>query len=157
MKLKFLIFETKAPTWVEAARTEYAGKIRPFADFELQTLKSPSAGREDAEVKRRREGELLLKQIDPKDLLILFDEKGEAPPSSEAFAKRLGRVLEAGKPRLVFCIGGPYGFTDEIKTRAGARWSLSALTMNHWIAQLAALEQIYRGFTILRGIPYHNR
>lgn len=157
MKLKFLIFETKSPAWVETARAEYATKIGAFAPFETQTLKSPSADRDSADVKRRREAELLLKHVDAKDLLILFDEAGKAFPSSEDFAKQLGRQLESGKSKIVFCIGGPYGFDESIKQRAQARWSLSALTLNHWIAQLTALEQIYRGFTILKGIPYHNR
>jgi 23S rRNA (pseudouridine1915-N3)-methyltransferase len=69
----------------------------------------------------------------------------------------LGRVLESGKSRLVFVIGGAYGFSDEVYARADMKWSLSALTFNHWLAQLAALEQVYRGLTILKGIPYHNR
>lgn len=157
MKLKFYIFETKSPSWVAAAREEYTTKLRAFADFEVQTLKSPTADREEASVKLRKEAALLLKHLDPKDLLVLFDEGGKAFPSSEEFAKLLGRQLESGKARLVFCIGGPYGFSEEIKTRAQARWSLSGLTFNHWIAQVTALEQLYRGFTILKGIPYHNR
>ncbi len=157
MKLKFYIFETKSPSWVEAARAEYANKLRGFVDFELQALKSPSVDRDEASVKVRKEAALLLKHLEPKDLLVLFDEGGKTFPSSEDFAKLLGRQLESGKSRMVFCIGGPYGFSDEVKERAQARWSLSSLTFNHWIAQLAALEQLYRGLTILKGIPYHNR
>ncbi len=157
MKLKFLIFETKSPSWVEEARGEYATKLRAFQPFEIQTLKSPSADRDAKEVKLRKEGELLLKHLAERDLLILFDEGGKSFASSEEFAKQLGRQLESGKARVVFCIGGPYGFGAEVRERAQARWSLSALTFNHWVAQLAALEQLYRGFTILKGIPYHNR
>ncbi|MBX3020417.1 MAG: 23S rRNA (pseudouridine(1915)-N(3))-methyltransferase RlmH [Bdellovibrionales bacterium] len=157
MKLKFYIFETKAPAWVETARAEYAAKISPFFAFEVQTLKSPSADRDSAEVKRRKEAEILLKQLDDRDLLILFDEGGKVFRSSEEFSDGLVRAVESGKARVVFCIGGPYGFSAEVKARAQMKWSLSPLTMNHWIAQLMALEQIYRGFTIMRGIPYHNR
>lgn len=157
MKLKLFIFETRAPGWVESARAEYATKIGGFAPFEVQTLKSPSAERDDAEVKRRKEAEILLKHLDDRDLLVLFDEQGKLAKSSEQFAQSLLRALESGKFRLVFCIGGPYGFADEIKTRSQMQWSLSPLTMNHWVAQLMALEQIYRGFTIIKGIPYHNR
>jgi 23S rRNA (pseudouridine1915-N3)-methyltransferase len=157
VKIQFLIFETKAPAWVEQARQEYAAKITPFVTFELQTLKSPNADRDSADVKRRREAEILLKHVDERDFLILFDEKGRVAKSSEDFAQNLTRVLESGKTRVLFCIGGPYGFSDEVKKRAQAQWSLSPLTMNHWMAQLMALEQVYRGFTILRGLPYHNR
>lgn len=157
MKIKFLIFETKTPGWVEEARSEYAAKIGGFMPFEISILKSPSADRDQADVKRKREGEMLLKQLDERDMLVLFDEAGKLAKTSEDFARELGRAVESGKQRLVFCIGGAYGFSDEVKKRAQMKWSLSPLTMNHWIAQLMALEQIYRGFTILKGIPYHNR
>lgn len=157
MKLKFFIFETNAPAWVEAARVEYAAKLKPFFPFEIQTLKSPGADRDNSEVKKRKEADLLLKQLDDRDLLVLFDEAGKSFRASEDFAAQVSRLLESGKRRVVFCIGGPYGFDEKIQSRAAARWSLSGLTMNHWVAQVMALEQIYRAFTIVKGIPYHNR
>lgn len=157
MKLQFLIFETKAPAWVNTARDDYAKKLGYFADFELKTLKSPSVDRGSATVKRRLEGELLLKHVGEKDLLILFDESGKLAKHSEEFAAQMSKALESGKTHLTFCIGGPYGFDESVKKRSQMRWSLSPLTMNHWIAQLMALEQLYRGFTLIKGIPYHNR
>lgn len=157
MKFRFLILEGKPPAWVETARSEYAAKISPFVSFEIKTLKSPSADRDSAAVKQRLEAELIMKQLDDKDMLVLFDEHGKLAKSSEDFSVALSRVLESGKAHVVFCIGGPYGFAEEIKKRAQLKWSLSPLTMNHWIAGLMALEQIYRGLTILKGIPYHNR
>lgn len=157
MKLRFLIFETKSPAWVVEARDEYIAKIKPFFPFTIQTLKSPSADRDAASVKLKKEAELLFKNVSEKDFLVLFDEAGKSFPSSEDFSKQLTRCLESGKSEVVFCIGGPYGFDETLKSRAQARWSLSTLTMNHWVAQIMALEQIYRGLTILRGIPYHNR
>lgn len=157
MKLKFLIFETKAPSWVENARNEYTTKLKAFQPFEIQTLKSPSADRDNAEIKMKKEAELLFKHIDDKDLVVLFDEGGKAFASSEDFAKQLSRHLESGKARILFCIGGPYGFHESLRIRAQAKWSLSALTLNHWVAQIVALEQLYRGMTIIKGIPYHNR
>lgn len=157
MKLRFLVFETKAPGWLEAGRSEYKEKISGFFPMEIQILKSPSATRDQAEVKLRREAEVLFKQVDDKDYLVLFDERGKLSRSSEEFSGELVRALESGKQRVVFCIGGPYGFADSVRQRAQARWSLSPLTMNHWVAQIAALEQIYRGFAIRTGLPYHNR
>lgn len=157
MKIKFVIFETKAAPWVEFARQEYLAKLKPFFPIELAAVKSPNADRDNASVKMKKEAELLLNLLGEKDMLVLFDEGGKAIPSSEEFAKQLSRGLESGKAQLVFCIGGPYGFDESVKSRAAARWSLSGLTMNHWVAQIVALEQIYRGFTILKGIPYHNR
>jgi len=157
MKVRFYAFEGKPPAWVEDARREYTAKLNPFVSFEVRTLKSPTAARDDAESKRRKEGELLLRQLDDRDQLILFDESGRLAQNSESFAKLLSQQLESGKSTLSFCIGGPYGFSEEVKARSQSRWSLSPLTLNHWLAQLMALEQIYRGLTIIKGIPYHNR
>lgn len=157
MKMSFLIVEGRPPDWVGTARAEYVAKLSPFVKFEVRSLKSPIGDRDSADVKRKREGEKILAELDAKDMLILFDEGGKLADSSEAFAAQLGRVLESGKSRVVLVIGGPYGFSGDVRERAQAKWSLSKMTMNHWVAQLAALEQIYRGFTILKGIPYHNR
>jgi 23S rRNA (pseudouridine1915-N3)-methyltransferase len=157
VKIKFLILETKAPEWVNSARAEYVAKLKPFVNFEFKPLKSPHVDRDSAAVKQKLEAELILKELSDKDMLILFDEKGKLAKTSEDFSVILARVLESGKANVIMCIGGPYGFSEEVRKRAQMQWSLSPLTMNHWIASLMALEQIYRGFTILKGIPYHNR
>jgi 23S rRNA (pseudouridine1915-N3)-methyltransferase len=158
VKLRLLIFETKSPAWLTEARGEYERKLRAFQSFEIVLLKSPGLSRDDASVKRRREADLLFKHVDPaRDALVLFDETGRSFRDSETFATEFGRTLETGRATTTFVIGGAYGFDDVVRTRATAAWSLSPLTMNHWLAQLAALEQLYRAFTIRRGIPYHNR
>ncbi len=157
MKLKFLILEGKPPTWVAEARAEYLSKIQPFVAIEIKSMKSPSVDRDSSEVKRKHEGEMILDEITDRDFLVLFDERGKASKNSEEFSSHLGRVLESGKQRVVLCIGGAYGFSEAVYQRADAKWSLSPLTMNHWLAAIMALEQIYRGLTILKGIPYHNR
>ncbi len=157
MKLRLLIFETKSPSWVEQARAEYLIKLKAFVPFEIKLLKSPKGDRDSAEIKRASEAELLMKQIEPSHQLILFDEGGTTFKNSEEFSKILLRQLESGKNEIVFCIGGPYGFDSLIKKRAQGKWSLSGLTMNHWVAQITALEQLYRGMTIIKGLPYHNR
>src|SRR4051794_736837 len=114
MKLRFVIFETKAAGWVEEARQEYLAKIKPFAPFELLSIKSPGADRDNALVKKKKEAELLLKHVGARDLLVLFDEGGRSFPSSEDLSKHLTRLLESGKPSCVFCIGGPYGFDESV-------------------------------------------
>src|SRR6478609_7960121 len=123
MKLLFLVIEGKAPAWVETARREYQDKIAGFQSFEIRSLKSPSVERDSASVKMRKESELILNQVDEKDLLVLFDEAGKQARSSEDFALALTRVLESGKSKVVFCIGGAYGFDESVRTRAGLRWS----------------------------------
>lgn len=158
MKFRFLILEGgKPPEWVATARAEYAAKISPFVPFEIKLLKSPSADRDGADVKRKLEADLILRELGDKDMLVIFDERGKLAKTSEDFSASLSRILESGKANIFFCIGGPYGFAKEVKQRAQMQWSLSPLTMNHWIAGLMALEQIYRGLTIIKRIPYHNR
>jgi 23S rRNA (pseudouridine1915-N3)-methyltransferase len=156
MKLVLTAFETKSPDWVATARQDYLTKISHFIPLEWRPFKSPSADRDDASVKLKKESEILLKFLDASDLLVLFDENGTTFADSKVFSEHLKRVVESGKSRVVLAIGGPYGFSEDVKKRAQMKWSLSKLTMNHWIAQIAALEQVYRGFTILKGLPYHN-
>jgi len=157
MKCRLIVFESKLPDWVETARDEYIHKLNPFVPFDCVRIKSPGQSRDDRDSKRRQERELLFKQLDDRDGLILFDEKGKTFATSELFAKEWAHVLAMGKSRVVLAIGGAYGFDPEVKARAQQTWSLSGLTMNHWLAQLVALEQIYRAFTLIKGIPYHNR
>lgn len=157
MKFHFIIFETKVPGWVSEGRDEFVKKIAGFLPIEVQTLKSPSFDRDQGDKKRLKEGELLLSKVADRDLLVLFDEHGKLAKTSEDFSAVLRCVLESGKQRVVFVIGGAYGFSEPVLKRADFKWSMSPLTMNHLVAQLMALEQIYRGLTLLKGIPYHNR
>ncbi len=156
MNCRFIVFESKAPDWLKESRQEYLKKIKPFAPFAFETIKSVSQGRDQASVKLKDESELLLKKVARDDYLVLFDVGGKLPKSSEEFASGLETVMQSGKRQITFVIGGAYGFSPEIKKRAQLSWSLSPLTLNHWVAQMVALEQIYRGFTIIKGIPYHN-
>ena len=142
--------------WAEAAAMEYAQKISHFFKFERIMLKSKSSGREQAEEKRRAEADTLLKHFEKSDFVILFDEHGKTFRSSEEFSAALIKAVGSSAPTVSFVIGGPYGFDAAVLERANAKWSLSALTMNHHVAHVAALEQIYRGLTIWKGLPYHN-
>ena len=72
------------------------------------------------------------------------------------FSEHLNRILGSGKKQVYFLIGGPYGVSDEIKKRASLKVNLSPFTLNHLVAQVVLLEQIYRGFMILKNLPYHN-
>ena len=156
MKLVFTAFETKSPEWAQTARAEYIQKVSHFVPMEWRPIKSPAIDRDDHAVKQKKEAELLFKILEPNDLLILFDEGGSSFKNSHDFSASLRRVMESGKSKVLFVIGGAYGFHPDVKQRAQYKWSLSHLTYNHWLAQLVALEQIYRGFTIIKSLPYHN-
>lgn len=156
MKIRFVFVQSSKEEWFLKALDVYEKKISAFGSFEVKVLKAKGLGRENAAEKKIKESQLLLEQVSEKDLVILFDEKGKVFSDSHAFAEGLKKALESGKQSVTFLIGGAYGASEDLKQRADRTWSLSALTMNHMLASIVALEQIYRSFTIDRNIPYHN-
>jgi 23S rRNA (pseudouridine1915-N3)-methyltransferase len=104
---------------------------------------------------KEKEGELILKQLQPTDELILLDEKGNDFRSLE-FAKYLQKKMNAGIKQLVIAIGGPYGFSEEVYKKSNGKISLSKMTFSHQMIRLFVVEQLYRGFTILKNEPYHH-
>ena len=105
---------------------------------------------------KQAEGNEITKRIHTSDQLILLDEKGKSY-SSIGFSEFLQKKMNSGLKNLVFVIGGPYGFSDEIYSRANGKVSLSEMTFSHQMVRLFVVEQLYRGFTILRNEPYHHR
>lgn len=101
------------------------------------------------------EGKLLLKEVQAGDWLVLLDEKGKEL-HSRAFAKQIQQWFNQSPKRLVFCIGGPYGFSPEVYQRANYKLSLSRMTFSHQIVRALFGEQLYRAATILKGEPYHH-
>lgn len=116
---------------------------------ELRNTKSVSE-----EEQKRMEGELIKKQLQPTDDVVLLDEHGDEFRSLE-FAKWIERKRNTAR-RLVFVIGGPYGFSEEIYGRANSQISLSRMTFSHQMVRLIFVEQIYRACTIIKGEPYHH-
>lgn len=156
MKLVFLTVKSGREPWAEEAVGLYQEKLSRFISFEAHALKSKAHGRDQSARKVQQEEEQILQFLKADDVLILFDEKGKLHKSSVEFSKDWQRLLESGRSRLVILVGGAFGVGDKVKARANHTISLSGLTMNHWLAQVAALEQIYRAFCILKNIPYHN-
>ena len=103
-----------------------------------------------------KEGALILSKLGPYDHLVLFDENGKSF-SSVGFSKFLQKKMNSGIKTLVFVIGGPYGFSQEVYNKAIGKVSLSQMTFSHQMVRLFITEQIYRGFTILKGEPYHHQ
>lgn len=156
MKLCFYHFQSSREDWAETAIGQFSKKIDYFFPFEVQPLKSKAISRNSAESKKSEEEKKLLSVLKQDDFVILFDEQGSQIKDSRQFSKKLVHAIESGKRRVVFVIGGPYGFTDRVRDRADWLVSLSSMTMNHFVAQVVALEQIYRALTIWKGIKYHN-
>lgn len=155
MKLTLLNFQTSKEPWFQQANEIYIEKINHFISFEVKTIKSHLTEREQKDIRVKREGEIVLTLLKPNDHLVLLDETGQALTSAK-FADSLNRLLISGKQQAYFLIGGPYGVSDDVKKRASLKINLSPFTLNHLVAQVVLLEQIYRGFTILKKLPYHN-
>jgi 23S rRNA (pseudouridine1915-N3)-methyltransferase len=156
MRLRFLTFQTSRESWFEEARDLYVKKIGGFLPVDYQVVRSRSADRGGASEKLATESSEILRQVDDADYLILFDERGRSFRDSVEWARHFGRALESGKRRTTLVIGGAYGVDDRVRKRADLTVSLSPLTLNHRLAMVVALEQIYRALTIRKGIPYHN-
>ncbi len=104
---------------------------------------------------KEKEAELMFSKINSNDFVILLDEKGKQQ-SSTAFATSIQELMNQSVKQIVFLIGGPYGFSDEIYKRADRKLSLSEMTFTHQMVRLFLTEQLYRAFAILQGKPYHH-
>jgi 23S rRNA (pseudouridine1915-N3)-methyltransferase len=134
----------------------YAKRLKRYLSFQVTTLPDvKNAKKLTFEQLRQKEGELVLQKLRPEDLLILLDEKGTSF-SSVAFAQQVERWLVSGKQRVVFLIGGAFGFSRAVYDRSDAKISLSDMTFSHQMVRLFFLEQLYRAMTILRNEPYHH-
>lgn len=156
MQIQLLNIGGKNPPWLEQALAEYDKKIGFFFPFSRKTLKTSSSARESAAIKKSLESKALLHSIPDKSFVVLLDEKGKLFKDSPALAGGLEKLFSGSANEVIFLVGGAYGVSDDIRARANATWSLSNLTFNHHLVQLVFCEQLYRGLTIWKGIPYHN-
>lgn len=135
---------------------EYTGRLRRYLPFEAIELPDVKATRAlDPRQQKEREGAMILDKINPADFVVLLDEKGREYSSME-FASYIEKLMASGRKRVVFVVGGPYGFSPDVYARADAKLSLSRMTFNHEMVRMFFIEQIYRAMTILRGEPYHH-
>ena len=131
---------------------ERIGHYMPFSITTIPELKNAKSLSEDQQ--KEREGELIMKQLQASDTVVLLDEHGTQMRSIE-FASWLQKMQNSAR-RLVFVIGGPYGFSPALYQRANQKMSLSPMTFSHQMVRLVFTEQIYRACTILKGEPYHH-
>ncbi len=134
----------------------YLKRINRYAKFSIVTIPDLRNTKNiTADVQKKQEGELLMRQFAAGDYIVLLDDKG-MEYSSPRFAEWLQKRMGSGLRRLVFVIGGPYGFSPEVYSRADERLSLSLMTFSHQIVRPLFAEQLYRAFTILNNEPYHH-
>jgi 23S rRNA (pseudouridine1915-N3)-methyltransferase len=136
--------------------SDYQKRLKHYTNFERIEIANIKNAKNFSESElMKKEGELILKQIQNSDHLVLLDDKGK-DFTSQKFAQKLQQWMLSGKKRLVFVVGGAYGFSDEIYKRGNEKLSLSKMTFSHQMVRLFFVEQIYRGYTILNNEPYHH-
>ncbi|MDE7402867.1 MAG: 23S rRNA (pseudouridine(1915)-N(3))-methyltransferase RlmH [Muribaculaceae bacterium] len=156
MEILLLVVGKTGIGYVKEGITEYCNRLKryvPFSILEIPDIKG-SKGLSQAQQKEK-EGIEILSKLTPADNVVLLDEHGKLYTSIE-FSNVLQRLMATGRKRIVFVVGGPYGFSEAVKNRADSLLSLSKMTFNHEMVRLFFTEQIYRAMTILRGEPYHH-
>ena len=141
---------------VEALVAMYAKRLNHYVRFAITTIADIRNTKKLSEAEQKRlEGEAILRLLNESDHVTLLDEHGAELRSIE-FAELVQRRMSSGVKRLVFVIGGPYGFSDAVYQRANSKLSLSKMTFSHQIVRAIFAEQLYRAFTILKNEPYHH-
>lgn len=135
---------------------EYVKRLRRYIPYSINMLPDvKNAGKLKPVLQKESEGEMILSKLSMSDYVVLLDERGKEYTSVE-FASFIERQMVAGRKRVVFIVGGPYGFSDAVYERADTEVSLSKMTFNHEMVRLFFTEQVYRAMTILKGEPYHH-
>ncbi len=155
MKTILILVGKTTDSHFQAGISDYAGRIGHYMPFELVTIPELKNTKSLSEEQQKAaEGELILKQIQASDTVVLLDEHGRELRSIE-FARWLEQKRSTAR-RLVFIIGGPYGFSPAVYARANEKLSLSRMTFSHQMIRLVFTEQVYRACTIIKGEPYHH-
>lgn len=135
---------------------DYASRVKHYISFDIITIPELKNTKNlSAEQQKQQEGELILKQLQAGDHIVLLDEHGKELRSIE-FSKYMEQKMQTVSRRLVFIIGGPYGFSPDVYAKANEQLSLSKMTFSHQMIRLIFVEQFYRAMTIMRGEPYHH-
>ena len=156
MKIALVVIgKTDARYFMEAI-DEYKNRLVHYIPFEMQVIPDVKNAKHLSEsLQKEKEGELILKSLQQGDYLVLLDEKGKDFTSME-FARYIEKKMQTVPRRLVFAVGGPYGFSEAVYKAASEKISLSRMTFSHQMVRLIFVEQIYRAMTILNNEPYHH-
>lgn len=156
MEIELLTVGKTTIGFVAAGIEEYTRRLKHYISYKITSLpdikKSASL---NAERQKEAEGDIILSRLQSSDFVVLLDERGKEYSSME-FSGFIEKQMIAGRKRLVFIVGGPYGFSRSVYDRADGKVSLSRMTFNHEMVRLFFTEQLYRSMTILRGEPYHH-
>ncbi len=156
MKITLLTIGQTDDSWLREAIDIYVQRINRYTSFETRNIPTPKKWNALAAGQRKeQEGKILLEQMKGSDYTVLLDEKGKVFNSVQ-FAGFIQDRMNRSTRKLVFVVGGPWGFSREVYQAAQMKLSLSAMTFSHQMVRVFFTEQLYRAFTILRNEPYHN-
>lgn len=156
MNIKLIVVSKTDVPYLQQGIEEYLGRLKHYCDMQLVVIPAlKNLGKASPEEVKEREGELIMKQLEKVDQVVLLDEHGKEH-TSVGFSEFLQKQMNAGVRTLAFVIGGAYGFSPAVYAAAGHKISLSQMTFNHQMVRLFFLEQLYRAHTILRHEKYHN-
>ena len=145
------------PNQLNSMIEDYKKRIQKYQRFDVFTIPDiKNRGKLTESLQKQKEGELTLDRVKENDYLVLLDETGRQMDSL-LFSNFINARRMGSHKRLIFLIGGPYGFSDSVYKRANEKISLSIMTFSHQIIRLFFLEQLYRANTILTNEPYHNK
>ncbi|MBX7202070.1 MAG: 23S rRNA (pseudouridine(1915)-N(3))-methyltransferase RlmH [Bacteroidia bacterium] len=156
MKIRLLQIGKTQHDYLLQGVSFYEQRLKHYLPFVCETIPSPKlpSGSTAAHVKLK-EGDLILSRLQVDERLILLDEKGKKF-NSPGFADFLQKRMNEGHKSLTFLVGGAYGFSDQVYSRANWQVSLSDMTFSHQLVRLLFMEQLYRSMTILNNHPYHH-
>lgn len=156
MKTVLLMVGKTMDKHLVALMEDYVERTKHYMTFDVEVIPDLKSTKNlSEEVQKEKEGELILKALQPGDYVVLLDEGGKEMRSVE-FAQYLRHKMNTLSKRLVFVIGGPYGFSQKVYQAATEKMSLSRMTFSHQMVRLIFVEQLYRGMSILAGSPYHH-
>ena len=156
MKIVLLVVGKTDPGSWNNALDDYMGRLKHYIPFETEAIPDVKKTKNMTESQQKeQEGLLIIKSLQTGDYCVLLDEHGKEFTSIQ-FASYIDKKMQTVPKRLVFVIGGPYGFSDDVYNKAAERVSLSKMTFSHQMIRPIFVEQLYRAMTILRGEPYHH-
>lgn len=156
MKTTLLVVGKTVEQHYITAINDYLQRTKRFISFDIEVIPELKNTKSmTPEIQKEKEGEMILKMIQPGDCVVLLDEHGKEMRSIE-FAEWMKRKMNTVNKRLIFIIGGPYGFSQTVYGRADEKISMSKMTFSHQMIRVIFVEQIYRAMTILNGGPYHH-
>ena len=156
MKFALLVVGRTVEKHYITAINDYVERIKHYTPFDMEVIPELKNTKSlSMEQQKEKEGELILKALQPGDVVVLLDEHGKEFRSIE-FAEWAEKKMHTVNKRLVFIIGGPYGFSKDVYAAAQEKISLSTMTFSHQMIRLIFVEQLYRAMNILAGGPYHH-